>query len=353
MKLRMRPAGAFLLLAGVSACDIPTSVPRWDTTWIAPGPEFEMSVAEVLPSGIEVNDDTSAFVLSIDPVSESFTLGEMCSLCPAGSVTAPKPAFTYTVEFDVPLPSEVETVSIESGAIAVALAHGFGFDPLRPGVNADTGSITIEVRTGATVLATFVIDGRGRAFPPGQVQNLVLDIFDAEVGDTLTVAVTIESPAGDDATLDTSDELTIDVSSDGLEVSEIVLSLDAEPIEEETEFDLDAVDAGGRLKSGTLLMEIGNPFGVTGTVDLQVIPESGPAITRTVTLTGAATQDVVLSPDFTAADLERIVGGETTIRMVGAVGGDNITVRPNMVMTIAPRLRVTVEVGGESDSEGN
>ena len=195
MKLRMRPAGAFLLLAGISACDIPTGIPRWETTWITPGEEASVSVAELLPSGLTVNDDTTAFELTIDTVRATFELADFCPSCPSSpTVPVAKPAFQSAVDVQVPLPDEVVSVDITTGMVIVDLRNGFDFDPIRPSASA-RGAITLELRSGATLIGSLVIDGDERAFAPGTTIRDTLNFTAATVSGTMTLEIEMDSPA--------------------------------------------------------------------------------------------------------------------------------------------------------------
>ena len=350
MKLFLRPAGALVLLAGLTACDIPTGLPRWETTWITPGQEIRVSVAELLPAGLAVNGDTSAILIQIDTVTGGFQLSDFCPACPPAVVAVPKPAFTGTETVDVPLPGPVGTATTSGGIVIVELENGFDFDPIRPSASA-RGSITLELRSGATLIGSLVIDGTQRALPPGATLRDTLNIVDGTIGDLLTMEVEIVSPAGDNTTMSPNDAFTVDVWSPGIEVSEATITLTAQSIEGvEAELDLTDVDLGDRLKEGAVILEITNPFGVAGTLTLTVDPADGAPIVKPVPLSAAATSQVVVS--FTEAEMETLVGQSSEMTITGAVNGGNVTVRPDMEMALDARLRVTVEVGGELDEEG-
>ena len=57
--------------------------------------------------------------------------------------------------------------------------------------------------------------------------------------------------------------------------------------------------------------------------------------------------------EFTEAEIEQLTGETSTMTISGAVSGNNLTIRPDMVMRVTPRLRVTIEIGGESDEGEN
>jgi len=351
MKLRTRSAGAFLLLAGVSACDIPTSMPRWETTWITPSEETSVSVVELLPAGLSVNNDTSAFVLTIDPVNDAFALSEFCGgACPPVTATVPKPAFSGTVSTVAPIPAAIQSAEIEGGTIDIELVNGFDFDPLRPGVNADSGSISITIRSGNALVASAMVDGGNQALPPGATLALELDFVPSTLTGDLSVELTLVSPAGDVTTLNPNDALGITIQSDGVLVSEAVVALSGQSIEGvETELDLEDVDLEDRINGGSIFLDIENPFGATGNLSLLFDFPSGADIVKPVALAaGSSTVQV----DFTEAEIERLIGETTTMVISGTVNGGNVTIQPDMEIVIGARLRLVVEVGGEADDEG-
>ena len=350
MKLRTRSAGAFLLLAGVSACDIPTSMPRWETTWITPSEETSVSVVELLPAGLTVNNDTSAFVLAIAPVNDAWALTDFCAACPPVTATAPKPAFSGTVSTVAPIPAAIQSAEIESGTIDIELVNGFDFDPLRPGVNADSGSIAITIRSGNTVVASTTIDGEDQALPPGGMLELELDFLPSTLTDDLEVELTVVSPAGDVTTLNPNDELGITIESNGVLLSEAVVALASQSIEgTETELDLGDIDLEDRINEGSIFLDIENPFGATGNLSLLFDFPSGADIVKPVAL---AAGNSTVQLDFTEEEMQRLIGETTTMVISGTVNGGNVTIQPDMEIVIGARLRLVVEVGGEADDEG-
>ena len=345
-----RPAGLLLLLAGVTACDLPTGMPRWDTTWITPAEETTIHVVELLPAGLGVTPDTSAFELAIEPVSESWTLRDFCAACPLVTTVAPKPAFTATVSTTTPLPAAVQSVDVEGGSIDIVLTNGFGFDPIRPGVSSDSGSITITVTSGSATVASLVLDGRTQSFAPNTTKNLSLAYVPSTVGGDLDVDLTIVSPAGDAAPMNPNDALGFTLSSDGVLVSEASISVAGQTIEGiETELDLQDVDVEN-IKDGTILLDVENPFGVTGALTIAIEPAGGAAIVKQVALpAGSASAQV----HFSEEEMQRLVGVVSSMSISGTLNPGTVTVRPDMAITIGMRLRVTVEVGGSDEDENN
>ena len=353
MKLSVRPAGALVaLVAGLSACDVPTGIPRWETTWITPGEGTSVSVAELLPAGIAITPDSSAFVLGFDPVDAAWQLSELCPACPPFAATAPKPAFSATVGTDMPLPASVQSVVVTGGDIDIALTNGFDFDPIRPGAAADSGSITITVTSGGATVASLVIDGADRAFPPGATINETLTFQPSTIAGALAFAFTVDSPEGDVTTLDPADELSVSIESTGVLASEATVAASSLPIEGAVvELDLADVDIGDRIREGTIFLEIQNPFSLTGDLSLTVDPEgpAGPFVEAVALVQGESEASVT----FDEAEIQQMIGAVNTLTIDGVVSavGGGVTVRPDMVIAVETRLRVTVEVGGDADDD--
>lgn len=345
---RFRPAGVLLLVAGVSACDLPTGMPRWETTWITPSEETSVHVTELLPAGLMVNVDTTAFELAIDPVNESWTLSEFCAACPPVTSVAPKPAFTATVSTTAPIPAAVQSVDVQGGSIDLVLTNGFDFDPIRPGAASDSGSITITVSSGTTTVASLVVDGRTQSFAPNTTKNLSLPFVPSTITGDLDVDLTIDSPAGDQTTLNPNDVLGLALSSDGILVSEATISVAGQAIEGvEAELDLSDVDLDA-IRDGTIFLDVVNPFGVTGDLTITIDPLDGASIVKSVGLpSGTGSVQV----DFTEEEMSRLIGEVSTMSITGTMDPGTVTVTPDMAITVGMRLRVTIEVGGNDDDD--
>ena len=345
---RFRPAGLLLLMAGVAACDIPTGLPRWETTWITPSEETTVHVAELLPADLAVNGDTTAFVLAIDPVNESWSLSDFCALCPPVTAVAPKPAFTATVSTTVPLGAAVQSVDVQSGRIDIVLTNGFDFDPLRPGAASDSGSITIELTSGTTTVASAALDGRTVSFAPGATRTLQLNFAPSTIAGDLGVDLTIDSPAGDVTTLNPNDALTMSLSSPGILVSEATISVAGQTIEGiDTELDLSDIDLES-VKDGTIFLDIDNPFGVSGSLSITIDPDGGAPIVKSVALpAGNASAQV----HFSESEMSQLIGQVSTMSVGGTMNPGTVTVAPDMAITIGMRLRVTLELGGSDDDD--
>jgi hypothetical protein len=253
----------------------------------------------------------------------------------------------------MPLPADVHEIVVSGGTIDIALTHDFDFDPIRPGAASDSGSITITATSAGDTVATLVIDGADQAFAAGDTLRESLVFQPSAIQDVLQFEFTIDSPAGDNTTIDTTDEFEVEISSEGVEVSEATVGVASVPITgTEVELDLSGIDFEG-ITEGTLVMEISNPFSVTGTLTLSVEPEggAGPIEKNVALVQGTTTTEVT----FDEAEITQMAGEVNTVTIDGvlnAVGGE-VTVRPDMVIGVEMRLRATVEVGGSGDNSGS
>ena len=160
------PTSLAVGVLALAACDIPTSPPQVQQRWILPVEQATFSVGELLPAGVQ--DDGSAFLVSVDPVTVVERLTDICASCVAlDGLVAPKPGFEDSLEVTTDLPAAVSGATLQSASVQVVVHNGFGFDPLRPG-GPDTGMLSVEVRAGVggDVLGTLTMDGATESLPP-------------------------------------------------------------------------------------------------------------------------------------------------------------------------------------------
>jgi hypothetical protein len=332
-----------LLSVGLAACEFPTEIPKWDTTWIVPADSTTIGVSSLLPASVTTTPNGSAFVLSVQPVSLSQSLGDLCgSACtPLQGMTVPKPALSNTVTSTISLPSDV--VSVTGGQLPVTMSHDFTFDPLRPAAGA-YGHIVVTATSGSTVLAKDSLAGETLDFPSGTVRTRTLALSGAVDG-PVTVTVKTVSPAGGDATIDLSDRLSVATPTQ-VQFSQAQVRVANRTINAaDVELDLADLDEGvtDRTKAGALLLSLSNPFAVTGNLAL-TITAPGATIIKTVALAQGKTSARV---EFNQQEIQAILGdGPVRIRASGAVCGSSsctTTVTPNQTVTIASRLELTID----------
>lgn len=332
-----------IALVTLAACEVPTSPPRWDTLWIAPGQGTTISAASLLPSQVSTTASGDAFVVDLAPVTTQKSLGEACPACAlANGLTLPKPAFTIGMSESIVFPEDLLSVKLANAEIAVSLTHDFGFDPLRPSETA-RGSIVIEIRSGTTTLTKYTIEGA--SWPAGEALTRVIPVGSADVVGSVQVAITLESPAGDPVVVNTNQSVSATVTPTRVVLSEATVRVESRQIDTEP-VDLDVEDIDDAVidhqKGGALLLDISNPFGVTGQLELMI---ESPTITirRPLTLrTGESTERVELSE----SELGSILG-ESPVRLsiagaVSATGPGGISVSPNQSVVVDSRLELTI-----------
>ncbi|MBI4408496.1 MAG: hypothetical protein HY561_02230 [Gemmatimonadetes bacterium] len=342
---------------GLVACDIPTELPKWNTTWVVEGESTSMAVSSLLPSSVRVATGGGAFELIVGGTSFSRTLGQLCGApCTAANgQTVPKPAFTGGFSSGISLPSDVVSATLAGGSISVQLTNGFGFDPIRPSASA-RGFVAVTVSTGGTTLAVDTIKGQTTSFPSNTTLNRTLDLNPANIAGPIQVDVTVSSPAGDPATINTSQSFGVVATPGTLSVSEARVAVASKTVtvtNATLDLDLDATVAE-HVKEGAFLLEIDNPFDLTGSFQLTMTPPDHPAIAKSFTVgPGQDTVTITLTPDEMDALLcppgpgEECGGArEITLAAAGAVTGTGtppaVTVTPTQVLTIHSKIRFVI-----------
>lgn len=337
------------LALGLAACDFPTELPKWDTTWVIPGDVTTIGVSTLLPASISTSG--SNFVLSLPAVSITQTLGQLCgAVCTNPLVqgqTIPKPAFDFSSSSSIALPSDVNAVTLAGGTLAVSLAHDFSFDPIRPSANA-YGFILLTATSNGVTLARDSIAGQDQPFAPGStITRSVALAASSTVSGPITVTLRVFSPAGGSATVDSNDRLEVSVIPTQVQVSQAVIPVNNRTVTAGS-VELDLGEEGldetltDRTRAGALLLAVANPFaGTSGTLSV-VIHANGSTIHKSVTLAAGTTTARV---EFNQEEIRTILGsGTVTLNVSGTVSGPaaGVTVTPTQVVTISSRLELTV-----------
>lgn len=346
------------VLAGGVACDLPTDPPRWDQTWIVPVDDFEVGVADFLPASIGLNADTTAFLADFPSSRVEFTLEDLCSACVAlNGQTVPKPAFTDTFRASVQLPAAVAAAEVDVGYVPMALYHTFDFDPLRPSAdpNADRGQLTLQVlNTAGRVLGQTVIEGASVAFPADETLPAGLVLDSATATQDLHVQVILDSPAGDSTTIDTSDRFEATTERAQVAFSSVELDVGTLQVDEvRSRFDFSGMEQDlpmmDRIKSGSIRLEVDNPFAVTGAFDFNLTTPSR-TFTRSFTIESGTFERGL---EFTGDELRNIVNSEQVdVRASGSLtpNAATVTVRPEQRVSFRPSIELQMTVGGEGQS---
>lgn len=356
----MRRCMALLALtgAGVAACDFPTEPPMWEQTWQVSGETIELSVAELLPAGVELNNDSTAFVAQAPGASVTFSLAEMCPECSAANgLIVPKPEFSDTITTTTTLPADLVSATLSGGAFSATMEHDFNFDPLRPSSDptAERGFIGITITSSGNTVADTLVHGDDQAFEAGIPLSLVLGIQPVDVTNDLNIEVRIYSPAGDNTVIDTSDTLGIAFAPSTIEIAEATVTASAITLDPTvTEMDFGGMEADSpvleRIQSGALLFEVHNPFSVTGTLDLEFQLATG-TIQRSLSIDQG---DYTARINFTGDELREILGSESASIVASgnvAAAGGTVTVNPTQELILDNRFELVVLVGGLDGEE--
>lgn len=334
---------AALAAAVFFACDVPTGTPDWEQTWVVPGDSTSMSVADLLPASVTLTQDRSAFLLSLEGVTFRQSLGDMCSLCGAlHGRRVPKPAFSFSFQDQVELPGDVASASLAGGVIDVELSHDFGFDPIRPSATA-RGSLTARLVHGGATLASVTISGESTAFPSGTVLPRSLALPATVLTGPIAVEISITSPEGDSVVVDVTDVLSVTAVPRDIRVSEArVRVVDRTVDVEAVEVDLEDVEStvANRVRSGAFLLEIQNPFDVSGTLSLRVTAPGANIVKSLSVSPGASTRRL----EFTGSELRSILGKRATMSASGGVSatGGAVTVRPTQILVVKSKIELVI-----------
>jgi hypothetical protein len=159
----------------------------------------------------------------------------------------------------------------------------------------------------------------------------------------LETTVDIVSPGGQVATIDISDQITIGATTTSLLVGSATVVVDGLSASlSDTELDVADLDSSitDAIQSGTAVLEISNPFGVTfdGTITV------GPVV-KSVSVTSAPTSTVNIS--FTGDELRSFLGQPgATFSGSGTLGGGPAVVSPGTDMSIDASIDLLIEIGG-------
>ena len=331
-----------LVLAG---CDLPSELPKWNTTWVVPGENTTISVSRLLPGSVSVAPGGSAFALSLPGVSVSQTLGQMCG-APCSTfqgLIVPKPQFTANLPASIALPTDVISARVTGGTVQVRLEHTFSFDPIRPSPTA-RGYIVVTATAGSVTLARDSIPGETTAFAPGTALTRNLALATATVAGPISINARIFSPAGDPVMIDTNQRVTVTATPMQIVISEAQVRVANRSITgEQVELDLADIDqaVSERTKAGALLLDLDNPFAVTGTLTLTINGPNANIVKQVPLQQGAQSVRV----EFNEQEIQSILGtSPVRLSVSGTVNAptSGATVRPSQVVTIRSRLLLTL-----------
>ncbi len=338
-----------LALLGLAACDLPTDTPHWDQLWVVPVDGIRVNAVELLPSTVSVNADSTVFITETPQASIQLSLAQLCPECGVqDGLKTSKPEFSHTVTTNTTLPAELVSAKLAGGSFQATMEHSFNFDPLRPSADpgAPRGYLVVRVTSNGSVVAYDSISGNDVAFPGGTPLSPNLQIQPVDVSSSLDMEVFVYSPQGDSVTIQASDTAGVTLSPSTVEISEVTIdgtTISIDPVNTSMDFgDLDSV-ALERIQSGALLLDVSNPFPVTGTLDL-TFQGLAPQIHRTLPLQQGSYQERL---EFSADEIRSIIqAGTVDVWATGTVGSDgDITLTPDQELSVDSELELVVLVG--------
>ncbi|MEE2897273.1 MAG: hypothetical protein VX815_02275 [Gemmatimonadota bacterium] len=329
-------AAGCLLFVG---CDVPTGLPELEQRWIVPVEETSLSVDELLPDGVSISGGN--FSVAIDPFATNETLLILCETCAArNGLTEAAPAFAGSFSVSENLPASVTAAQIASGTIQIVITNGLSFDPIAGG---GTFTVTLSDGDGGAQLGQVVVDGATESMPGNSSRTETLSIGSASIGTTFFAFVSVVSVGGQVTTIDITDEITVTATTTSLLVSSATVtvasqSVDFDPVELDVgDIDSDITD---HIQSGTLILDVVNPFGVSveGTLNI------GPT-TKSFSIASGSTSSTSIS--YTSSELQSFLGQDNiTFSGSGTASGGSVTVSPGQEMLIEATLDMTIRIGG-------
>ena len=369
-KSRYSPAAASrtsgqvtVLLAAVAllaACDIPTHAPNWETRWIVRAEDTTIPVESFLPGTVTAVDGTE-FAISVSGGGISRSLGELCSACAAfNGTTVPKPAFTTTLQSEVPFPVDLDSLVLTGGTIQVRVANHLGFDPIRPAAAAGSarGQITITVRNAGVVLGSHTIDGGVTSFPPGAVRIETVTLAAAglprTIGGTVGLEVMIVSPTGDPVAINTAESISMEAADAEVRATAAMVRVHGRTVTADPmTLDLSGLEAEltDRVLRGALLLDIDNPFAIGGVLTA-TLSAPGVTLVRPLDVAPGISQARL---SFSGDELRSLFGpAPVSLSVTGplsAVPVGLVTVRPAQQLTAAGRLELFLSTNKPEDGQ--
>lgn len=333
---------AAALLLG--ACDIPTELPKWDTTYQVPAASTTLTVRDVLPGRVTLTANGLAFLVSFDQTTVSETLFDLCVPCRSfNGQFVPKPAFNVNFTTTTPLPQDLVSAALTSGALNLTVQNGFSFDPLRPSTTA-RGTITVTVRSGDVVVGSTTLSGVNTSLAPGATLPIAIPLVASNITGPLVATVNVDSPAGDPAQINTAQTLVVTARPNNIIASSARVLVQNKTVNgEAVTLDLTGIDdaIADRVRSGALVLSIVNPFGVAGPNLTLTFTGGDRTITKTVAVTAAATSTVEVP--FDESELDAILQHNVVMKIFGAFTAPvAVNVTPTQVVSISADMKLVL-----------
>jgi hypothetical protein len=355
-----RRAPVLLTALAVLGCDIPTSAPNWETRWVVRAEDTSIPVSSFLPGQVTERNGTE-FVIGVSGGGISRSLGELCSACaPFNGTVVPKPAFSTTLQSDVPFPVDLDSLVLTGGSIQIRVVNNLGFDPIRPSAASGSarGQITITLRSASVVLGVHTVDGTTTSFAPGTARletvNLASAALPRAIGGSVSLEVTITSPLGDPVAINTAQSMSVEAADAAVAASAAIVRVhDRAVTATPMTLDLSGLESEltDRVQRGSLILDITNPLAVGGTLTA-TLSAPGVTLVRPFVVTAGESQARL---SFSGDELRSLFGPEPVgLSVTGTLSADPIgpvTVRPAQQITAAGRLELFVRTDNPEDGQ--
>lgn len=335
------------LLALASACELPTSVPQLEQRWIVPAQSTRIAVTDLLPGGVGILPDSSAFTVSVPAVSVSRALSQDCAACAAANgTTVAKPAFTAIGSASSTIPAGIVSATLTGGTLQLTAANNYTFDPLRPSATARGYAVTIVTNNGVQI-GKDSVNGADVALPPGGTLTRNIALSGVVTSNApAVVEVTLFSPAGDPVQMDASRTMVMRGIPSGITVATARISVSNESVSSVTTFDLSDIDESvtKRVDAGALQLDVENPFNVAGTLTMQFASVGLPTITKSLSLVAGTSHPTI---SFTQTEIQQLLGHSVTLTISGPVSstGGPVAVSPKQAVVVTTRLDISLHTG--------
>jgi hypothetical protein len=321
---------------------------------VIPAQTTRFGVGEILPGSVTVTPDSTAFLVSLDPVSFSETLGGLCPACvPLAGSTVPKPAFNGGFTSILGLDPRIVSVTVVGGELVVEVENGLNFDPLNPAGGAPgIATFTLADASDGDQMALLTLDGTDTALPPGGTLTRSAPLLPGTVEGDLEITVQVDSPEGDAVTVDPAMSMAVTASTQDLLVSQVRADVSGEEVA------LDPVDLGmeeidqaftDRIVRGALVVDVVNPFAIGGSLDIVIedLGSGNPYVEKTAVL--GPGPESRLRIELAREEFQTFLGRPGVFlsgRARLAPDAGVVTMTPGQELVVEVSFDLTVEVGG-------
>ena len=160
-----------MVAAATSACDFPTEIPRYHTSWDVVVAMDSVATADLLPEGMRISRE--GFVLDSFSATADVKLEDVCELCTC--FQGPIPSLEITPhDWPVRLPAGLVEARLERGNAQVAIENRVGFDLLDNGAGG-RGFLAVDLtdtRDESVLGEVYLVE----PFPPGDTLELSFDL---------------------------------------------------------------------------------------------------------------------------------------------------------------------------------